>query len=151
MAKKKKKKKGKKRSRMSGMSNLMTPLAIIAGVIGGAYADKGIAMIPGADTLNKYIVPGAKIAVGLGAPMLMKSGKNKDLVTAFGAGLAGVGALNMLSASGMLSGADDPLIVDLTDDGSMNENVLGRLDDLSVVNEDVLGRTGDLNVMNGMY
>ena len=150
MAKKKKKKKKGKRSRMSGFGNLTNQLAIVAGVVGGAYADKLIQKIPGVEGMNKYVVPGAKVAVGLVVPHFIK-GKYKSVAESFGGGLAGVGALNLLSEAGMLSGANDPLIVDLSDDGGMNEDVLGSLNDLGVMNEDVLGNAGDLSVMNGMY
>jgi hypothetical protein len=153
MAKKKKKKHHKKRSRMSGAKgkNFMTSFAASLGVLGGAYLDKGIAMIPGADGLSKYIIGGGKVALGLGVVPYFAKGKHEDAIAAFGGGLAGVGGLNLLAEAGLLSGANDPLIVDLSESGSMNEDVLAGMNDLSVVNEDVLGRSSDLSVVNGMY
>lgn len=150
MAKKKKKKKGKKRSRMSGVgSTFANQLATVAGVVGGAFLDRGIALIPGTENLNKYYIGGGKVALGMGIPYLFK-GKNRDIAASVGAGIAGVGALNILSEAGMLSGADDPLIVDLgTGDDSMNADVLAEdvlgADDLSFANG-----VDDLDVMNGM-
>lgn len=154
MAKKKKKKhhKGKKH-RMSGAGDgsVVNFVAAVLGTVAGAYADKAVKMIPGTETLNPYWIAGGKVALGGATLLIPKKVKYRSAMQSFGAGMAGVGALNLLTQSGILSGADDPLIIDLSGyNSNMNENVLAGMDDLSVMNEDVLAGN-DLSVVNGMY
>lgn len=143
MAKKRKTKKSKSRRRSTvGAIDMTTTLGVIGGVVAGKMLDK---VIPA--TMNPKIAAGAKILVGVGAPMLMKSPKAKATVTAVGAGIAGVGAIDLLKSFGVVSGNDEEITVELNGDDLPVING----DDLPVINGDIEDANEALSGEEEMY
>lgn len=153
MAKKKKtavKKYRVRRRRQSGMGAIDTTnlIGTAVGALGAKLLNK---VIP--DTIDKKIVAGGKIAVGVLLPMVAKDGKTKNMLGAVANGFVAVGTIELVEELGVIEGlgrSDDETLAialegiedvefeDVTD--RMGENVLG---------EDVLGMDDDLSVVNG--
>jgi hypothetical protein len=147
MAKKRKKtrKAGRKRSRKTSMGaiDFSNILGVVAGAVVAGYLDK---VIP--DTLDNKIVAGGKIALGVALPMFVKSGSMKNILGGVGSGMIAVGSIDLLKEFGVLSGAmeDDMLEISLNGD----QDVLSGDDDINVINGDVLaGDDDDISVVNG--
>lgn len=153
MAKKKKtavKKYRVRHRRQSGMGAIDTTnlIGTAVGALGAKLLNK---VIP--DTIDKKIVAGGKIAVGVLLPMVAKDGKTKNMLGAVANGFVAVGTIELVEELGVieglgrtddetlaiaLEGIEDVEFEDVTD--RMGENVLG---------EDVLGMDDDLSVVNG--
>jgi len=142
MAKKRKTKKrhGSKRRSKVGAIDFTSILGVVAGAVGAGLLDK---VIP--DTLDKKIVAGGKIALGVALPMLVKSGNMKNILAGVGSGFVAVGSVDLLKGFGILSGADDETL-EISLNGDLD--ILAGDDDLSVVNADILAGD-DLSVVNG--
>jgi len=147
MAKRRKKtrKAGRKRSRKSSMGaiDFSNILGVVAGAVVAGYLDK---VIP--DTIDNKIVAGGKIALGVALPMFVKSGSMKNILGGVGSGMIAVGSVDLLKEFGVLSGAmeDDMLEISLNGD----QDVLSGDDDINVINGDVLaGDDDDISVVNG--
>jgi hypothetical protein len=153
MAKRKRKKFGRKRSRMSGIGALggfdaMGILGAAAGGVGAKFLNK---VIPG--TMDKKLVAGGKIVVGALLPTLVK-GQGRALAQAAGNGMIAIGATELLTEMGVLSGLGIP-----TDDDTLAVAIEGieDVDFTDVTDEigaDVLGESvlagDDIPVVNGM-
>lgn len=153
MAKKKKaKKRSTTRRRRSlsgavGAVDIMNVVSVIAGAVIAKGADK---FLP--ETLDKKIVAGGKVALGVALPMFIKSGNLKNIASGAGAGMVAVGALDLLTDLGVLSGLGivetKPAIFDVFAD-SLSGDILGAGNvlsgnDLNVIN----GLDDDINVIN---
>lgn len=115
-------------------------LGVVAGAIGGGYLDK---LIP--DSIDKKIVAGGKIALGVALPMFVKSGSMKNILGGVGSGLVAVGSINLLTELGVLSGTDDELL-----EISLNGDLDVLAGDLDVINGDTgVIADDDLSVING--
>lgn len=147
MAKRRKKtrKSGRKRSRKSTMGaiDFSNILGVVAGAVVAGYLDK---VIP--DTLDNKIVAGGKIALGIALPMFVKSGSMKNILGGVGSGMVAVGSVDLLKEFGVLSGAMDDDMLEISLNG--DQDVLSGDDDLNVINGDVLaGDDDDISVVNG--
>ena len=147
MAKRRKKtrKAGRKRSRKSTMGaiDFSNILGVVAGAVVAGYIDK---VIP--DTLDNKIVAGGKIALGIALPMFVKSGSMKNIRGGVGSGMVAVGSVDLLKEFGVLSGANDDDMLEISLNG--DQDVLAGDDDLNVINGDVLaGDDDDIAVVNG--
>lgn len=136
----------RRHSKRSGMGaiDMQNILGVVIGAVGSKLLDK---VIP--DTINRKIVAGGKVAVGVLLPNLVKSGKMKDMLSGVGSGFIAVGSMELVSEFGILSGLgidDQPLEISLNGD----QDILAG-DDLSVVQgaESVLAGD-DLSVVQGM-
>ena len=120
-------------------------LGVVAGAVAGGFLDK---VIP--DSIDKKIVAGGKIALGVALPMFVKTGSMKNALAGVGAGMIAVGSIDLLKGFGVLSGDfgmganDDALEISLNGD----QDILAG-DDLSVINDNVLNGEDDLSVLNG--
>ena len=145
MAKRRKKRSkvsGRKKSRSSmGAIDFTNILGVVAGAVAGSYVDK---VIPAG--IDSKIVAGGKIALGVVLPMLVKSGKAKNVLAGVGAGMVAVGSIDLLKGFGVLSGADEDDVLDISLNG--DQDILAG-DDLSVINANVLAGDDDLNIING--
>lgn len=147
MAKRRKKtrKAGRKRSRKSTMGaiDFSNILGVVAGAVVAGYLDK---VIP--DTIDNKIVAGGKIALGIALPMFVKSGSMKNILGGVGSGMVAVGSVDLLKEFGVLSGANDDDMLEISLNG--DQDVLAGDDDLNVINGDVLaGDDDDIAVVNG--
>lgn len=151
MAKKKAKTTKKKTyRRRTGMGAIDTTnlLGTAIGALGAKLLNK---VIP--ETIDKKIVAGGKIAVGVFLPMLAKDGKTKNMLAGVSNGFIAVGTIELIEELGVieglgssddrtlavaLEGIEDVEFEDVT--SSMNADVLG---------EEVLGMDDDLSVVNG--
>ena len=120
-------------------------LSVIAGVVGAGYLDK---VIPA--TLDRKIVAGGKIALGVVLPMLSKSGKMKNALAGVGSGMIAVGSIDLLKGFGMLSGAEDEEMLEVSLSGG-HADVLAGDDDISIVSgdQDILAGDDDISVVSG--
>jgi len=113
-------------------------LAVAAGAVAAKFVDK---VIP--DTIDSKIVSGGKIALGIALPMLSKDGKTKAMLQGVGSGMVAIGAVELLSSFGVLSGigADDSDMLVVSLDGVDDLPVINGEEDIAVVNGnvDVLG------------
>jgi hypothetical protein len=143
---KKTKKTGRKRSRKSTMGaiDFTNILGVVAGAIAGGYVNK---LIPEGMEINPKIISGGKIALGLALPMLVKTGKMKNILAGVGSGMIAVGTIDLLKDMDILSGADEDDMLEISLNG--DQDVLSGDDDLSVINGDVLAGDDDINVING--
>jgi len=146
MAKRRKKtrKAGRKRSRKSTMGaiDFTNILGVVAGAVVAGYVDK---LVP--DTINNKIVAGGKIALGIALPMFVKSGSMKNILGGAGAGMIAVGSLDLLKEFGVLSGAEEDDMLEISLNG--DQDILAGDDDISVINADVLSGDDDISVING--
>ena len=154
MAKRKKAKKSRSsRRRFSGMAGLgaidfTNILGVAAGAVGGKFVNK---VIP--ETIDKNIVAGGKIALGVALPMLVKGGQMKNIVSGIGAGMVAIGSVELLTNLGVLNGLGlienktpkFDIFANSLGENVLGENVLGAADDLSVING-----IDDLSVINGL-
>lgn len=142
MAKRKKKSHRRRSSRrsfgMMGAIDTTNILTVAAGAVGAKMLDK---VIP--DTIDAKLVAAGKIALGIALPMVVKDGKSKNVMQGLGSGLIAVGAIDLVSSFGILSGvgADDKDMLVVSLDGVDDLPVVNGDDDLPVVNgqDDVLG------------
>jgi len=140
--------KHKRKSRIHGAGGIdMTAILLtIGGAVGASLLDK---VIP--DTIDKKIVAGAKMVVGVVLPMISKDAKTKHILQSVGNGVLAVGTIDLLKGMDIISGADEngnDLFIAM----SGTENVLAGADDINVINGgvDVLAGEGeDLSIVNG--
>jgi hypothetical protein len=127
--------KRRRHAKVSGL-DLTTVLSAVAGGIGANALNK---IIP--STINSKVIAGAKIAVGLLAPMVIKNPSAKNIAAGLGTGFVVVGTLDLLKGFGVLNGIgeDDTLRIELAG----NEEIMAG-NDISVINGQ-----DDLNVVNG--
>jgi hypothetical protein len=146
MAKRRKKSKisGRRGSRKSRMGNIdfTNILGVVAGAVAAGYVDK---VVP--DTIDNKIVAGGKIALGIALPMFVKSGSMKNILGGVGSGMIAVGSIDLLKEFGVLSGAEDDEMLEISLNG--DQDVLSGDDDISVINGDVLAGDDDISVING--
>jgi hypothetical protein len=153
-----KKRKGSRRGRnkksVLGAIDFTSILGVIAGASVAGYADK---LVP--ETVDRKIVAGGKILLGVVLPMLGKSGAMKNALQGVGNGMIAIGTVDLLKGFGVLGATADELEVDLSDLSGVNdqENVLaGDDEDISVLNGDdedisVLNGDDDISVINGDF
>jgi len=140
MAKKKHKKKGHRRHRAVSGINVSDVLFAVMGGVGARLVDK---VAP--KTFNPKMIAGAKILIGVGLPMLTKSGKSKGIATAFGTGVAVIGVNDLLKAFGVL-GEDQDATLDISLDGDDDvPTVTGDNDVPTITGEDIPTITGDFD------
>lgn len=146
MAKRRKKavkrRSGKRSKSGMGAIDFKNILGVVAGAVAAGYLDK---VIP--ESVDNKIVAGGKIALGVALPMLAKGGDMKNLLAGVGSGMIAVGSIDLLKGFGMLSGADEDEMLEISLNGDLD--VLSGDDDLSVVQGDVLAGDDDLSVVNG--
>lgn len=132
----------RKRSHKSGMGaiDFTNILGVVAGAVAAGYLDK---LVP--DSVDPKIVAGGKIALGVALPMFVKSGSMKNVLAGAGAGMIAVGSVDLLKGFGVLSGASDDEVLEISLNGDMD--VLSG-DDMSVINASVLA-DDDMSVVNG--
>ena len=141
------KKRTKKRGRSSirrkssmGAIDVTSILSVVVGAAISSFADK---IVPA--TVDKKIVSGGKIALGVVLPMLVKDGKSKSILTAVGSGMIATATVDLLKSFGVLSGAEDEFLqVDLSGEG----DVLAG-EDISVINGDGVLAEDDISIING--
>ena len=140
------KKRTKKRGRSvrgkssMGAIDVTSILSVVVGAAISSFADK---IVPA--TVDKKIVSGGKIALGVVLPMLVKDGKSKSILTAVGSGMIATATVDLLKSFGVLSGAEDEFLqVDL----SGTEDVLAG-DDISVINGNGVLAEDDISIING--
>lgn len=141
MAKKKKAKKSRKsyRSRKGGMLGAIdftNTLAVIAGAVAGKMVDK---VIP--ESIDPKISAAGKIGLGLFLPNFVKDGKTKALLQGVGSGMIAVGALDLATSLGVISGVNDDDMLAVSLEGIEDLPVINGSDDMPVINGDtsVLG------------
>lgn len=142
------KKRTKKRSRSSirrksgmGAIDVTSILSVVVGAAISSFADK---IVPA--TVDKKIVSGGKIALGVVLPMLVKDGKSKSILTAVGSGMIATATVDLLKSFGVLSGDEDEFLqVDLSGD----TDVLSGDEDISVINGDGVLAEDDISIING--
>lgn len=117
-------------------------LGVVAGAVAAGYLDK---VIP--ETIDNKIVAGGKIALGVALPMFVKGGNMKNILAGVGSGMVAVGAIDLLKGFGVLSGAEDEEMLEISLNGDLD--VLSGDDDLSVVQGDILAGDDDLSVVQG--
>ena len=117
-------------------------LGVVAGAVVAGYVDK---VIP--ETLDNKIVAGGKIALGIALPMFVKSGSMKNILGGVGSGMIAVGSIDLLKEFGVLSGADDDEMLEISLNG--DQDVLAGDDDISIINGEVLAGDDDISVING--
>ena len=140
--KKRTKKRGRSIRRKSSMGaiDVTSILSVVVGAAISSFADK---IVPA--TVDKKIVSGGKIALGVVLPMLVKDGKSKSILTAVGSGMIATATVDLLKSFGVLSGAEyEFLQVDL----SGTEDVLAG-DDISVINGNGVLAEDDISIING--
>jgi hypothetical protein len=140
--KKRTKKRGRSVRRKSAMGaiDVTSILSVVVGAAISSFADK---IVPA--TVDKKIVSGGKIALGVVLPMLVKDGKSKSILTAVGSGMIATATVDLLKSFGVLSGAEDEFLqVDL----SGTEDVLAG-DDISVINGNGVLAEDDISIING--
>jgi hypothetical protein len=132
----------RRRSHKSGMGaiDFTNILGVVAGAVAAGYLDK---LVP--DSVNPKIVAGGKIALGVALPMFVKSGSMKNVLAGAGAGMVAVGSVDLLKGFGVLSGAAEDDVLEISLNGDMD--VLSG-DDMSVINASVLAED-DMSVING--
>ena len=133
----------------TGGIDFTSVLLTVGGAVASSYLDK---VIP--DTIDKKIVAGAKMVIGVVLPMVSKDPKTKLMLNALGQGILASGTIDMLQATGILSGSEDPTGDDLFISMNGNTSVLAGDESLMVVNGDdntvsLLAGADDLNVVNG--
>lgn len=140
--KKSKKHYSKRKHHKSGMGaiDFTNILGVVAGAVAAGYLNK---LIP--DSVDPKIVAGGKIALGVALPMFVKSGSMKNVLAGAGAGMIAVGSVDLLKGFGVLSGASDDEVLEISLNGDMD--VLSG-DDMSVINASVLAED-DMSVING--
>lgn len=132
MARHKKHRRSRRRhsSSMLGAIDITNILGVVAGAVGSKLIDK---VIP--DSIDKKIASGGKVAIGLVLPMLVKSGKAKNIMAGVGAGFIAVGSVELLNSFGVLAGLGAPdsdmLVVSL--EGADDIPVVNGADDIPVV------------------
>jgi hypothetical protein len=146
MAKRRKKavkrRSGKKSKSGMGAIDFTNILGVVAGAVAAGYLDK---VIP--ETIDNKIVAGGKIALGVALPMFVKSGNMKNILAGVGSGMIAVGSIDLLKDFGVLSGAEDEEMLEISLNGDLD--VLSGDDDLSVVQGDILAGDDDLSVVQG--
>lgn len=145
MAKRRKKLKiSGRRSRKSRMGNIdfSNILGVVAGAVVAGLVDK---VVP--ETIDNKIVAGGKIALGIALPMFVQSGSMKNILGGVGSGMIAVGSIDLLKDFGVLSGADDDEMLEISLNG--DQDVLAGDDDISIINGDVLAGDDDISVING--
>jgi len=132
----------RRRSHKSGMGaiDFTNILGVVAGAVAAGYLDK---LVP--DSVNPKIAAGGKIALGVALPMFVKSGSMKNILAGAGAGMIAVGSVDLLKGFGVLSGAAEDDVLEISLNGDMD--VLSG-DDMSVINASVLAED-DMSVING--
>lgn len=144
--KRKSSRRGRNKKSVMGAIDFTSILGVIAGAGVAGYADK---LVP--ETVDKKIVAGGKILLGVVLPMLGKSGTMKNALQGVGNGMIAVGTVDLLKGFGVLGATADELEVDLSDLSGVNDqdNVLSGDDDISVINGNDM-TDDDLSVINGM-
>jgi len=132
----------RRRSHKSGMGaiDFTNILGVVAGAVAAGYLDK---LVP--DSVNPKITAGGKIALGVALPMFVKSGSMKNILAGAGAGMIAVGSVDLLKGFGVLSGAAEDDVLEISLNGDMD--VLAG-DDMAVINASVLAED-DMSVING--
>ena len=145
MAKKKKAKKSRSKSRsrsrrggMLGAIDVTNTLSIVVGAVGAKLIDK---VVP--ESLDPRIVAAGKVAAGLFLPGLVKDGKTKAMMQGVGSGMIAVGAMDLLTSFGVLSGVSDNDLLAVSLEGVDDLPVVNGTDDLPVVNGDASVLAGD--------
>ena len=112
----------------SGMGAIDTQniLGVVGGAVIAGYLNK---IIPA--TINDKISAGAKVAIGIALPMLVKNPKTKQLMAGIGSGMIAVGSVDLLKSFGALSGDFDIPVI--------NGDVLAGDDDIPVINGNEFG------------
>jgi len=153
--KKKKKKSTNRRSRGMGAVDTQSLIALAVGALGAKLLNK---VIP--DTLNKNLVAGGKIAVGVFLPMISKDGKTKAMLGDVGKGFVVVGTLELAESFGIgenVLGGNDSKTLAVALEGiedvefeDISDNVLGDYDDEYMDGDDlnVINADEDLSVVN---
>ena len=148
MKKKSSKKRFPSRRRKSsgvGAVDVMGIVGVIVGASASALVDK---FAPA--TIDKRIVLGGKIALGIALPMFVKDGKTKNILASVGSGMIAVSTADLIKTLGIISGSEDNELLEVDLSGSVD--VLSGDDDISVVNGDndsVLAGDEDLSIING--
>ena len=146
MAKRRKKavkrRSGKRSKSGMGAIDFTNILGVVAGAVAAGYLDK---VIP--ETIDNKIVAGGKIALGVALPMFVKSGNMKNILAGVGSGMVAVGSIDLLKGFGVLSGAEDEEMLEISLNGDLD--ILSGDDDLSVVQGDILAGEDDLSVVQG--
>jgi hypothetical protein len=146
MAKRRKKavkrRSGKRSKSRMGAIDFTNILGVVAGAVAAGYLDK---VIP--ETIDNKIVAGGKIALGVALPMFVKSGNMKNILAGVGSGMIAVGSIDLLKGFGVLSGAEDEEMLEISLNGDLD--ILSGDDDLSVVQGDILAGDDDLSVVQG--
>jgi hypothetical protein len=146
MAKRRKKavkrRSGKRSKSGMGAIDFTNILGVVAGAVAAGYLDK---VIP--ETIDNKIVAGGKIALGVALPMFVKSGNMKNILAGVGSGMVAVGSIDLLKGFGVLSGAEDEEMLEISLNGDLD--ILSGDDDLSVVQGDILAGDDDLSVVQG--
>lgn len=146
MAKRRKKavkrRSGKRSKSGMGAIDFTNILGVVAGAVAAGYLDK---VIP--ETIDNKIVAGGKIALGVALPMFVKSGNMKNILAGVGSGMVAVGSIDLLKDFGVLSGAEDEEMLEISLNGDLD--ILSGDDDLSVVQGDILAGDDDLSVVQG--
>ena len=146
MAKRRKKavkrRSGKRSKSGMGAIDFTNILGVVAGAVAAGYLDK---VIP--ETIDNKIVAGGKIALGVALPMFVKSGNMKNILAGVGSGMVAVGSIDLLKSFGVLSGAEDEEMLEISLNGDLD--ILSGDDDLSVVQGDILAGDDDLSVVQG--
>lgn len=159
MAKKKKKKGTTRRRRSSSrrMSGIgaIDMNAVLFTALGGVASDVLDRVIP--STIDRKLVEGGKIAVGIFLPQLVKDAKTKAMLQGLGSGLIAVGTSGLMRKLGFFQGPTgspdevDELAVAIEglNTDMIAADVLGAASgDMDIINADVLGQM-DLAVVNG--
>jgi hypothetical protein len=150
MAKKTKKKKSTRRTsrrsrgRALGAIDTTNLMGVVAGAIGSKFLDK---VIPA--SLDPKLVAGGKVALGVFLPNFVKDGKTKAMLSAVGNGMIAVGAVELMTQFGVLSGVEDTDLLAVSLEGIDDLPVVNGTDDLPVVNGDMQILAGDATVLAG--
>lgn len=127
--------------------NFMDPLLVAGGAIGGRFLN---GLFPNMDPKLKA---GAKVALGIGIPMFIKSPKTKSMAAHLGYGLVANGAVELAQEFGVLGKVgeledNDFLVVSLEGVGSDSTIDIPFEDMNDVVNDDILNGNEDVDVVN---
>lgn len=141
--------KRRRRSRMGNAGGIDTTaiLFTIGGAVGAKLIDK---ILP--DTIDKKIIAGGKLAIGLVLPMIAKDAKTKAMLTSVGHGFLAVGTIDLLAELNVLGATEDGNDLFIAMSGT--QDVLAG-NDLNVINGDgtnvLAGEEfrSDLSVING--
>lgn len=122
-------------------------LLTIGGAVGASLIDK---VIP--ESVDKKLLAGGKLALGLVLPMVSKDAKTKAMLSSIGNGFLAVGTIDLLKELNVLSGTEDGNDLFIAMSGTMD--VLAGEDDINVVNGNnnqrvLAGEVEDLSIVNG--